>query len=1241
MRIADWARRVTEIPALGEVLQPLDRSVEWRSVAPEARPFLIAALFHQAPGKFLVVAPTYERALAWQAKLELCGVPHDSICQLPSGISSLFEDAAPEHVALSDRLGALKSLVLEDSVIVLTTPQAVLERTLPSDILHDAFVDVRAGETIDPERLIAQLVNLGYEPQEPVRLPGQYSRRGGIIDVFATGHDLPYRIELFGDEVESVRMFDPNNQRSVGQVEGLSLAPSRETLYTDLDDGIKDMLVSTAEREATMLDEEASNRLEELVAGDADALAQKVYFDRLDLYRPLLHPDSGCAIDLLGEEGTLVLDEPLELETIAVRAEEELAQALAARAARGEILSAPAHDFMLPPDHLASHDRTLAVTSMNALPNWVQSKAAHEVNAISLEPYRGRADALALTLRNYIKDGFSIVISTDQPNRAKTVLSQAEVFASGMGSLPMGASTSLVEGMPTSAAEQDLAGPDTHGQAAHATIALGNLGGGFVFPDLKLAIVTDAELFGVARLKLPQKRFMEGAPIATVLDLRPGDYVVHINFGIGIFRGLVKREEHGIAKEFLFIEYQVPDKLFVPADQLDRIQKYLNPGDSLPKLNKLTGGEWQRTLGKAREDAKEFARELVKLYAKRKEVTRPPFGPDSPFQHEMESTFPWVETPSQMRAIKDVKLDLEAPYPMDRLVCGDVGFGKTEVAIRAAFKVVEDGRQVAVLCPTTILSEQHQRNFSERLASFGVRIDISNRFRTAADKKVIYENLKKGEVDIIIGTHALLGKGIEFKNLGVVIIDEEQKFGVKQKEMLKQLRTEVDVLTLSATPIPRTLSMALMDIRQMSLINDPPPGRLPIRTFVRPYAGEVVREAILRELARGGQVFYVYNRVESIGHVLEKLRKLVPTARIGVGHGQMTEQELEPIMVGFIKGEIDILLSTTIIENGIDISNANTLIVENADRLGLSQLYQLRGRVGRSDRQAYAYFLYSGALDQTIKAGLVDHMADKMDSRTSAGYEQTAGATQEKKKKKTVSEGAIQRLQALQEFSNLGSGYSLAFRDLQIRGAGELVGAKQSGTMQTIGYELYTQLINEAVAALKASVDGEPIPTAEGDHLENDLTPLPSFDLPVVALIPDGYIKDAAQRLYYYQRMMSARSENSLGEVQAEVEDRYGHPPEQVANAFAVMGQRLRSRDLGISKIEAAQGRLNVQFVDRTSIPPRVFSILGKKHRDAYITRDALIWPYTGHAILAVEKLLMNFEEAHEQLKREREMLEA
>lgn len=1126
----------------------------------------------------LIVAASYERALAWQAKLELGGINREMICQLPSGTSALFEDASPEHMALSDRLGALRALVESGNQIIIATPQSVLERTLPREVLLDAFVTVKAGEEIKPERLIRQLVNLGYEPQEPVRLPGQYSQRGGIIDIFATGRDLPVRIELFGDEVESIRLFDPNSQRSVGTIPELTMSPSRETLYTAMDAGLRDMLLSAVEREGASLSEEAATRLEELVSGDADALFGRIYFDRLDLYRPMLHSDSGCAMDLLGEGELMVLDEPLELEAIAARAEEELAQALKARHERGEILHSTANDFMLPPEHLSYHHLTVSLSAMNALPDWLKLEGKQEINAVSLEPYRGRAEALTQTLKNYQKEGFTVVFSTDQPNRAKSVLSGAEVFLT--------------------AVEEGQTGP----LAAGAYLANGNLGGGFVLPNQKIAFVSDAELFGVARLKLPQKRFNEGQPIATVLDLKPGDYVVHIHFGIGIFRGLVKRLEQGVEKEFLYIEYQAPDKLFVPADQLDRIQKYLNPGDTNPKLNKLTGGEWQRTLGKAREEAKEFARDLVKLYAQRKQVQRRPFPPDTPFQAEMEQTFPWVETPSQMLAIKEAKKDLELPYPMDRLVCGDVGFGKTEVGIRAAFKVVQDGRQVAVLCPTTILSEQHFRNFEERLGPFQVRLALLNRYTHATERKEILAKLRSGEIDIVLGTHSLLGTGIEFKDLGIVVIDEEQKFGVKQKEMLKHLRTEVDVLTLSATPIPRTLSMALMDIRQMSLINDPPPGRLPIRTFLRPYSSEVVREAILREMARGGQVFYVYNRVESIGHVAEKLRKLVPTAKIGVGHGQMNEKELEPIMIGFIKGEIDILLSTTIIENGIDISNANTLIVENSDRLGLSQLYQLRGRVGRSDRQAYAYLLYGSG--------------------------------------KELTEGAMARLQALQEFSTLGSGYSLAFRDLQIRGAGELLGAKQSGTMANVGYELYSQLINEAVAMLKNTVDGMKVPDSDErkDALAT-LEPLPQFEVPVVALLPDTYIKDQAQRLYYYQRMMSSRDEKTLGEVQAEVEDRYGHPTEEVSNAFAIMGQRMRAQTLGIEKLDARQGRISASFKDRSTVPPRVFSILGKKNRDCYLTREAFIWPFTGNPILAIEKMFMSFEDALAQVEADRASL--
>jgi transcription-repair coupling factor (superfamily II helicase) len=1173
MRVAEWIQKFRGFEPAGELFESFDAGAEWQSIPAEARSIFVAAAYRKTPRKILIVTANYDRSLAWDAKLRLGGVSDGDLFHLPSGTSSLFEDAAPEYNALSDRIGALRALIDPRPAIIIGSAGAVLERTLPADILGSAFIDLKPGGKLDPTLFGSQLINLGYEPAEPVRLPGQFSRRGGIIDVYVSGHDLPVRIELFDDEIESLRLFDPVSQRSTGTLPGLSLTPSRETLYTGEDQsGMVEMIRQTMEREADGLDENFGLRLRELVSADTNAIYQRVFFDRLDLYRPFMHPDSGCAVDLLGDDGLLILDEPLELESVVSRAEEELGQSLQARHARGEILEATVGDYMLPPEHLARGSKVLSMSMMNALPDWLTISPKLEVGAASLEPYRGRIDAFTSTLQTWRQQDFTVLFCTDQPNRAGSVLSQIEIFPAN-----------------------HMENPPTPG----AVLLNGNLGGGFVFPQWKLAVVSDAELFGVARLRLQQKRFSEGAPIATLLDLKPGDYVVHINFGIGIFRGLTKRTIEGVEKEFLFIEYAAPDKLFVPAEQLDRIQKYLNPGDSQPRLNRLTGGEWQKTIGKAREDAKAFARDLVKLYAERRAVQRRPFGPDTPWQTEMEGTFPWVETPSQLQAIKDTKRDLQQDFPMDRLVCGDVGFGKTEVAIRAAFKVVQAGRQCVVLCPTTILSEQHARNFQDRLGPFGVRMAVLNRFRTTKERNEVLAQTKSGGLDLVIGTHALLSKEIEFSDLGLVIVDEEQKFGVKQKEALKQIRTNVDVLTMSATPIPRTLSMALMDIRQMSQINDPPPGRLPIRTFVRPFALEVVREAILRELARGGQIFYVYNRVEGIYHVAERLKKLVPTARIGVGHGQMTEQELEPVMVGFIKGEIDVLLSTTIVENGIDIGNANTLLVENADRLGLSQLYQLRGRVGRSDRQAYAYFLYQN---------------------------------------KELNEGAMHRLQALQEFSQLGSGYSLAFRDLQIRGAGELLGAKQSGSMAAVGYELYTSLIEEAVKALKEGVDGTLAAEGPEDVLAR-LEPLPTIELPVVALIPDGYIREQAQRLYYYQRMMGCRNVAELLEVSGEIEDRYGHPPDPVKAAFEVMRMRMVCRDHNIEKVDARDGRLVIGFRDRTKVPPRAISILGNKNRETYVSGSNLVWPYRIPPIQALDRFLELYRDALAQVEEERSML--
>ncbi|MBS1706201.1 MAG: transcription-repair coupling factor [Armatimonadetes bacterium] len=1183
MRIARWAELLRNQAGFSAALQQSHRRSVWRSVAMEARPVLIAGLYLSEPKPVLIATASYDRALQWQAKLVLCGVPESEIYQLPSGTSGLFDDASPETVALSDRLGSLRALADGKPAIIIGSPQAILERTLPLDCLQSSFQEIRQGDTLDIAELVRTLSAMGYEPSEPVMAPGQYSRRGGLLDVFPMGTQLPVRIEFFGDMVDTLRQFDTNSQRSISPTSMLRLSPSRETMYFFPDaespqeiaiarTNLKELLAGTLESEAAALTPEAAAKLEEMVNGDINAIEQGVFFDRLDLYRPILHPDSGCALDLLAKSGMLVLDEPAELAMVANKASEELADSLASRQIRGEILKATIGDYALPPEHFGNAESALALVGIGEAPDWFDPLNSVDWNVASLEPYRGRPDSLAQTLKNWISSGFSVTIGTDQPTRAKSVLSQVELF-------------------PTED-DASAAQPGLH-------LVHGNLAGGFVWPDSKLVLVTDQELFGVGRLKLPQRKFNEGAPIATVLDLKPGDYVVHINFGIGIFQGLVKRTVGGQEKECLYIQYGGPDKLFVPADQLDRVQKYLNPGDTEPKINRLHSGEWQRAVGKAREEARAFARELIRLYAQRKQVQRVSFGPDSPWQGEMEATFPWMETPSQISAIREVKTDLQTDYPMDRLICGDVGFGKTEVAIRAAFKVAQSGKQVAVLCPTTILSEQHYRNFSERLGAFPTRLEFLNRFRSTAERKDIGHRLAKGEIDIIIGTHALLNQELKFQDLGLVVIDEEHKFGVKQKEALKSLRVSVDVLSMSATPIPRTLSMAMMDIRQMSLINDPPPGRLPIRTYVRTFSNEVVREAILRELARGGQVYYVYNRVQGIWHVAEKLKKLVPMARIGVGHGQMNEKELEPVMLAFIHGELDILLSTTIIENGLDIPNANTMIVENADRFGLSQLYQLRGRVGRSDRQAYAYLLYQN------ETGLT--------------------------------ENALARLQSLQEFSSLGAGYSLAVRDLQIRGAGDLLGSKQSGTMATVGYELFVQIINEEIQFLKAHADGDG-KREYNDPLEG-LEALPTVDLPVIALIPESYIEDQAQRLYYYKIMMSSRNLDELNAVREEITDRYGIIPTEVSTALGVMSCRIRARELHVDKIEGHGGRLVVTFKDSADYSPRLWSMLTKKNRECYYTRQQFIWPWHGDSLEASFEMLATILSCLQEIEHQRESL--
>ncbi|MDQ2986982.1 MAG: transcription-repair coupling factor [Armatimonadota bacterium] len=1130
MLVRDWAAKIPT-PEI------LEGRCQWSAISGEALAPMVAAAYRRAEKpadrRILVVTSGYDSALQWEARLALLGVPPSAIHHLPSGQSSLYDDGPPEVNALSARAAALASLLGDDGCIVLASPQAALERTLSPRAFSESVVSLRLEDEVDIAAIGQKLVALGYEHEEPVRRPGTFSRRGGILDIHPVGSDFPFRTEFFGDFVESMRTFDPETQRSLAPSRALHLAPVRPITPATLAGA------PSAVRERLDLDAVGENAevLRERVESDIAAIEAGLFFDRLELYMPFASEAVFSALDYLAG-GLLVLEEPVELEAAAMQAEEDLATALANRYRRGEALSPKGLHFQKPIAALAEPQRILSLTALGGKPEWLKIDENIEVGITSLAPYRGRSEALAQAIVNWRSAGLQIILTTDQPTRARQVLSQVDV--------------PIVEGIP-----------ETKGADGPLAMLQGNLAGGFLWQDQKLVVLTDAELFGVGRLRLPQRRFQEGAPIATVLDLEPGDYVVHIQFGIGVFQGLTMREVEGKPKEFLRIDYKAPDKLLLPTDQLDRIQKYLAPSDAPPMVYRIAGGDWQRTLKVAKKKAEDLARELISIYAKRTQASRPPFDPETPWQTEMEATFPWIETKSQLKTIHEVKRDLAKPYPMDRLVCGDVGFGKTEVAVRAAFQVAQAGKQVAVLCPTTILADQHFETFRDRLGPYPIQLHLLNRFRQPKQKRATLEGIKDGSVDVVIGTHSLLQKSVEFKNLGLVVVDEEQRFGVKHKEILKKMRESADFLTLTATPIPRTLNMSLMGLRPMSLITDPPPGRLPVRTYLRPYGVDVVREALLRELARGGQIYYVYNRIDGIQHVAEKLRAIAPKARIAVGHGQMTADELEPMMNAFFHGEVDVLLSTTIIENGLDNPNANTLIVEDADRLGLAQLYQLRGRVGRSDRQAYAYLLYRPG--------------------------------------KKLTENALARLKSLQEFSDLGSGYSLAFRDLQIRGAGELLGSQQHGTMQSVGFELYSRLIREAVEQLKGAYDEGGASAARLAAVEIGEMPefdtLPPVDLPAAAYIPHRYIEDESQRLYYYKHLMEARSEDAIVGVEEELRDRYGPLPDEIETAAWLIRLRLRCREMGITRVEGRFGKMTISYAKGKELPLRVVHAIEKAQK--------------------------------------------
>lgn len=1165
MKLNELARLADDLPEIREVFhaltaQNVQGAVEMEGLLGPAKSLVLARLYTRLQRPLLVVTFQHEQAQRMADDLANLGVPADRICLLPSTNRLFLEGDITDFRALGERIGALITLADGNPCIVLGTAEAVLQRSSPPADLTPYVFSIQAGESIELDSTITRLAEMGYETAATVSRPGQFSRRGGILDVFPSIAEMPVRIELFGEEVETIRPFDVTTQRSVARHTHVELAPAREIRLTPARAAraMAAIRKEFAVRKAALLSQntresrEALARLTERVEGDLTPLSQGAYFDGMELYFSCFVPEEMCAFDYLPRSGVVVLDEPNQVREHWLRFTTDIQCARERRAERGETLDASLNTCAFEPAVRRLAERpTLLFSLLGRRPEGVAISRRVPIHSGLLSSYRGRLAALADEIGVWLANSCRVVLVSDQPHRVREICAELN--------------------LPVQPREAPL------GTGPGLFVTEGHLRSGFTVTDLRLYVLTDAELFGSARPVVARKRVAAGTAISSVLDLREKDFVVHIHHGIGIYRGLVKRKVDSTERDYLLIEYQGGDRLFVPADQIDRVQRY-NGGDGAPPVvHKIGGADWQRTTRRVREQAREIAGELIRLYAAREAATRPTFGQETSWQIEMEEAFPYQETPDQLKAIRDVKSDLDRDKPMDRLICGDVGFGKTEVALRAAFKVVTGGKQVAVLCPTTILAAQHHSTFSARLAAYPIRVELLSRFRSRAEQMKTVQGLKDGSIDIVVATHRVLGKDVAFRNLGLVIVDEEQRFGVAHKERLKQLRTSVDVLTLTATPIPRTLSMALSGLRDMSVIEDPPEGRAPVLTYVREYDDDLIRDAILREMERDGQVYFVHNRVESILHVAEHLRRLVPDARIEIGHGQMSEEELERVMFDFYGHNFDILVCTTIVENGLDIPNVNTILIDSSDHMGLSQLYQLRGRVGRSNRQAYCYLFY--------------------------------------RQNKQLSEVAERRLAAIKEFTALGSGHKVAMRDLEIRGAGNLLGAEQHGALLSVGFDLYCQLLAQAVQELR------------GEEVTEDI--LPPVDLPITAYIPDEYIPGEAERIYFYKRMSGVRSTRDIDDLQAELEDRFGDPPRPVWDALAVLRLRLKCQEIGVSGIRTEGAQAAIRFAPHARLSAQAVQLLTAVFKGHRFTPEGVTIPMKGPGVMAqIEEIVSVLEQA-------------
>ena len=1064
--------------------------------------YLLSGLAEDAPEtSFLVVLPTHQEAEKIVQDLPAYGFKDAQF--FPDLENLLYDGVAPSKRVIAERMNCLHSLMDGKRTVAITCVKALMHRVLPKPILESAFLRVNVGDEISPDKIVEVLVRNGYQRTDLVELKGEFARRGDILDVYPLVANEPIRIEFFGDEVDIIRVFDPTSQRSVKELKSVMFSPMREIL-------IVDEAIETWRTEANQLiEDDTSAKFRNEIQEITERLVSGVNLDGLEALLPILYPNASVLTEYLSDRIVTLLIEPTWLAHEAERFVEGANGLYEKRKALNQFMVSP-HRMFVPFETVMSALKTQPTLQVSSSPlPEAQSEEPLDFGMQPLGLYRGNYQVVIDQIKEWTDAGYFVNIFSETPKQA-----------------------TRMDGILS-----DHGVPDTQ-----TTVSVGGISEGFLNKSLKLAILSEDEIFGrERRISQRHSTFKEGAPILSLIDLKEGDYVVHVSHGIGIYEEMRRLDIDGKSQDFLVLKYAGGDILYVPTYQIDLVQKYIGGGgeDSRgPRLDKMGGTSWQRRKARVKASIEQMADELLRLYAIRESGEGYSFSADVPWQVEFEAMFPFEETPDQLKAIEEVKADMERVRPMDRLVCGDVGYGKTEVALRSAFKAVMDGKQVAVLVPTTILALQHYNTFVERFSPFPIQVEMLTRFRTPKELEAVKQGLAESTVDIVVGTHSLLSDNVEIHDLGLLVVDEEHRFGVKHKEKIKQLKKTVDVLTLTATPIPRTLHMSLVGIREFSVINTPPENRLSIKTFVMQYDPAVIQDAILREMERGGQIFFVHNRVESIASIAKSIRELVPQARVAIGHGQMSERQLETVMMEFVQYKYDVLVCTMIIESGLDIPNVNTILINRADALGLAQLYQLRGRVGRAQQQAYGYLFYPQG--------------------------------------RAITEGAQKRLRVIEEFTELGSGFKIALRDLDIRGTGNILGAEQHGHIATVGYEMYCKLLDETVQTLSGKEVEESVETR--------------INLPVEAYLPDEYVPDSRQKVSLYKKIAGLETAADRSDLEVEISDRYGKIPEPVEMLLEIAQLKHLSKELGVETIAAGDEQIKITFdggksqVDPTSL---------------------------------------------------------